>query len=217
MIVTALMVGVIGISYGATAVSGGFPLWFPVVLAMTVVAGSSEFVLIGILAAGGGVPAAVAAGLLLNLRILPYGMNVHDVIRPGWRRPGDSHLLNDETVAFALAETTPGARRAALHVSGLAILVCWPAGALAGAAAGSLIASPSALGLDTVFPAVIATLVIPRLTGRVRTAALTGAAITLIAGVALPSGLPILCSLAGLGILLIPDRRALPAPPGTDP
>src|SRR5258708_4436583 len=106
MIVTALMVGVIGISYGATAVSSGFPLWFPVVLATTVVAGSSEFVLIGILAAGGGVPAAVAAGLLLNLRpgpmtsctFMPYGR---------WRRPGDSHLLNHATLAFALAHTPP--------------------------------------------------------------------------------------------------------------
>src|SRR5258708_27871759 len=82
MIVTALMVGVIGISYGATAVSSGFPLWFPVVLATTVVAGSSEFVLIGILAAGGGVPAAVAAGPPLNLPSLPYGLALAAVVRP---------------------------------------------------------------------------------------------------------------------------------------
>src|SRR5260370_15876540 len=99
MIVTALMVGVIGISYGATAVSSGFPLWFPVVLATTVVAGSSEFVLIGILAAGGGVPAAVAAGLLLNLRpglmtscpLIPHGRG---------RRAGDRHLLYDANRAL---------------------------------------------------------------------------------------------------------------------
>src|SRR5260370_8931673 len=79
MIVTALMVGVIGISYGATAVSSGFPLWFPVVLATTVVAGSSEFVLIGILAAGGGVPAAVAAGPLLHR---PPGLRASTPVQP---------------------------------------------------------------------------------------------------------------------------------------
>src|SRR5258708_32861547 len=86
MIVTALMVGVIGISYGATAVSSGFPLWFPVVLATTVVAGSSEFVLIGILAAGGGGPAEVAAGPLLHQRRRPYGRDTADLTKPRRRR-----------------------------------------------------------------------------------------------------------------------------------
>ena len=171
MLVTALTVGLVGVSYGATAVSAGFPIWFPVALATSVVAASSEFVLVGILAAGGGAVAAAMAGLLLNLRHLPYGMTVHDAVGIGWRRVASSHLLNHETVAFTLAETTPAARRAALNVSGLAILVCWPGGALLGAAAGTLLASPAALGLDAVFPAVIATLVLPRLAaGRSRRA-----------------------------------------------
>ena len=78
MVVTALTVGLVGVSYGATAVAAGYPVWFPVALAMTVVAASSEFVLVGILAGGGGALAAATAGLLLNVRHLPYGMTVHD-------------------------------------------------------------------------------------------------------------------------------------------
>lgn len=208
MVITALTVGMVGISYGATAVSSGYPVWFPVTLAMTVVAASSEFVLIGVLAAGGGAVAAAAAGLLLNLRHLPYGMTAHDAVGSGWRRLVGSHLLNDESVVFTLAETTPAARRAALRVSGLAILVCWPAGALLGAAAGALIANPDALGLDAVFPAVLASLVLPKLTGRVGIAAVTGAAITLGTGLVLPAGLPILLALLGLATLAAPRRPA---------
>jgi 4-azaleucine resistance transporter AzlC len=207
MVVTALTVGLVGVSYGATAVAAGYPIWFPVALAMTVVAASSEFVLVGILAGGGGALAAATAGLLLNVRHLPYGMTVHDAVGSGWRRLAASHLLNDETVAFTLAETGPSSRRAALTVSGMSILVCWPAGALVGAAAGGLLAHPDALGLDAVFPAAIASLVLPNLTGRVRIAALTGAAISLGASVALPAGLPILLALLGLVALVrLPSR-----------
>lgn len=207
MVITALTVGLVGVSYGATAAAAGFPIWFPVALAMTVVAASSEFVLIGILASGGGAFAAATAGLLLNLRHLPYGMTVHDAVGTGWRRLAGSHLLNDETVAFALAETSPVARRAALNVSGVAILVCWPGGTLLGAMAGQLIANPDTLGLDAVFPAVIATLVLPKLTGRVRSAAFAGAAIALAASTVLPTGLPILLALTGLVILVRPQTR----------
>jgi predicted branched-subunit amino acid permease len=205
MLVTALTVGLVGVSYGATAVAAGFPIWFPVTLAVTVVAASSEFVLIGVLATGGGALAAATAGLLLNLRHLPYGLTVHDAVGSGWRRLIGSHLLNDETVAFTVAEIQPATRRAALTVSGLAILVCWPGGALLGAAAGRLLADPDALGLDAVFPAVIATLVLPKLTGRLRIAALTGAAFALGASAVLPAGLPILSALLGLVTLVRPQ------------
>lgn len=88
LVITALTLGLVGVSYGATAAAAGFPIWFPVALAMTVVAASSEFVLIGILASGGGAFAAATAGLLLNLRHLPYGMTVHDAVGTGWRSAG---------------------------------------------------------------------------------------------------------------------------------
>lgn len=212
MLVTALTVGLVGVSYGASAVSAGLPVWFPVALAMTVVAASSEFVLIAILAAGGGPISAVAAGLLLNLRHLPYGMSVKDAVGTGWRRVVSSHLINDESVVFTTAVTTPAGRRAALTVSGLAILVCWPGGALLGATAGALLASPNMLGLDAVFPAVIATLVLPKLTGRTRVAALTGAVIALATETALPAGLPILLALVGMLTLVGHPRPCRPRP-----
>ena len=86
IVILCLSVGVVGVSYGAVAVTAGFPLWFPVLTATLVLAGSSEFLLVGILAGGGSPIAAVAAGLLVNARHLTYGLAIPDVIEPGWRR-----------------------------------------------------------------------------------------------------------------------------------
>lgn len=54
-------VGVVGMSYGSLAMAYGFPLWVPFVLSITVLAGASEFMFIGIVASGGNPLAAAAA------------------------------------------------------------------------------------------------------------------------------------------------------------
>ncbi|MGW4719307.1 AzlC family ABC transporter permease [Nocardia sp. NPDC004260] len=101
-----LAVGVIGISYGATAVAAGFPVWLPVLLGCVVLAGSSEFLFLGIVAAGGNPIAAVLAGLLVNARHVPYGLSVPDAVGTGWRRSLGVHLMNDESVAMTIASPT---------------------------------------------------------------------------------------------------------------
>ena len=55
-----------------------FPLWVPFVLSLTVLAGASEFMFIGIVASGGNPLAAAAAGLLVNARHVPFGVTVRD-------------------------------------------------------------------------------------------------------------------------------------------
>jgi hypothetical protein len=75
--VVCLSVAVVGVSYGAVAVTSGFPLWVPVTTAVVVLAGSSEFLFVGIIAAGGSPVAAVLAGLLVNARhimVLPNAL-----------------------------------------------------------------------------------------------------------------------------------------------
>ncbi|MEU6222485.1 AzlC family ABC transporter permease [Streptomyces sp. NPDC047042] len=194
-----LAVGVIGLSYGAIAVSSGFPLWVPVLLGVLVVAASSEFLFIGIIAAGGSPIAAVLAGLLVNARHLPFGLAIPEVIGRGWRRFLSTHLMNDETVVFALAQKDLPAKRAAYRLCGLGILVCWPLGALLGGMAGSVIKDTDALGLDAMFPAVILALILPALRDRkTRTAALAGSGVALVATPFLPVGLPVLLALAGV-------------------
>ncbi|WP_242882880.1 AzlC family ABC transporter permease [Actinomadura litoris] len=202
-----LAVGVIGLSYGAIAVAGGLPLWVPVLLGLLVAAASSEFLFIGVIAAGGSPIAAVLAGLLVNARHLPFGLALPDVLGHGRRRILGTHLMNDETVVFALAQSDLPRKRAAYWLCGLGILACWPVGALLGGLAGTVIEDPDVLGLDAMFPAVILALVLPALRdGKTRSAALAGSALALATAPFLPVGLPVLLGLSGL-VLAVGRKR----------
>ncbi|GAB0104643.1 AzlC family ABC transporter permease [Nocardia sp. JMUB6875] len=201
-----LAVAMIGISYGATAVTSGLPGWLPVLMSIAVVAGGSEFVFIGILTAGGGLVAAVLAGLLVNARHLPYGLSVPDVVGTGWRRLLGTHVMNDESVAMAMAQPDRDRRRAAYWLCGLAVLAAWPLGAAIGAVLGSVVPDPNAFGLDAVFPAVLFSLVLPALREPLtRTAALAGAAVAAATTPFLGAGLPVLLALTAV---LLVVRRA---------
>lgn len=190
---------IVGLSYGAIAVGSGLDPWLPIAMSLLVLAGASQFLFVGMVAAGASPLAAAAAGLLVNARHLPFGLAVGEVVGPGWQRVVGSHLMNDETVAFALGQRGRDAQRAAYWVCGIAILVTWNAGVLVGALAGSAIGDTDALGLDAAFPAVLLALVLPSLRDRgTRRAALAGAAIALAATPVAPAGVPVLLALAGL-------------------
>ncbi|RFU41472.1 branched-chain amino acid ABC transporter permease [Actinomadura logoneensis] len=192
-----LAVGVTSVSYGAVSVASGLPFWFPVVMGTLVLAGSSEFLFVGIVGAGGSPVAGALAGLLVNARHLPYGLALPDVLGRGWRRALGVHVMNDESVVFALTRKENAAR--SYWTSGIGVLVCWPLGALLGAALGSTVSDPNAFGLDAMFPVVILALILPSLRDRVaRRPALLGAVIALVCAPLLPTGLPLLASLAAL-------------------
>lgn len=74
--------GLVGASFGATTVAGHLPWWVPVAMSLLVFAGGSQFAAVGVVLAGGSPFAAVAAGAVLNTRLLPYGFAVADVVGP---------------------------------------------------------------------------------------------------------------------------------------
>jgi predicted branched-subunit amino acid permease len=132
-------------------------------------------------------------------------MTSPDVPGRGWRRLLGSHVMNDESVVFALAQEDLPRKRAAYWACGLGVLLCWPAGAVLGALLGGVIGNTNAFGLDAMFPAVILALTVPSLRDRATVrAALAGAAIALAAAPFLPAGLPVLLALAGVLGLVIP-------------
>ena len=219
---TCLAVMAIGMSYGAIAVTSGFPLWVPAVQSVLVLAGASEFLFIGIVAAGGSPIAAAMAGLLVNARHLPYGLALPPgVTGRGWRRLAGTHVMNDESVVFALAQDDLPGKRAAYWACGLGVLICWPGGAVLGALIGSAVHDTGTFGLDAMFPAVILALIVPDLRDRMTLrAALAGAVIALIATPFLPAGLPVLLALAAVVLLArVPDAARgageQPAPPSS--
>lgn len=190
----------VGVSYGAIAVSSGFPLWLPMLMSLLVFAGASQFMFIGIVASGGNPFAAVLAGLLANARHLPFGFAIGDVLGKRWpARLAGSHLMIDESVAFALAQREADRRRAAYWSCSLGLFVCWNLGVVGGAFAGSVIKDTDVFGLDAAFPAVLLALVLPSLRDRAaRLPVLVGVVVALVATPFLPAGLPVLLALAGV-------------------
>ena len=199
IVLTCVAVWCIAVSYGAVAVASGLPRWLPVMLSILVLAGSSEIAFTALVAAGGNPLAAALAGLLLNARHVPYGLALPDVLGGKPRRWLGVHLMNDESVAFCLAEQESRRRRAAYWMCGFGVLIGWPVGAALGAELGSVVRDPNVFGLDAMFPAVICALALPALRDRLtRRAAVAGAVIAVGATTFLPAGLPILLALAGL-------------------
>ncbi|QNE20934.1 branched-chain amino acid ABC transporter permease [Kribbella qitaiheensis] len=191
--------GVVGLSYGAISVGGGLDLWVPVLLSVVVFAGASQFLFVGIVAAGGSPIAATIAGLLVNSRHVAFGLAVSDVIGAGWKRLPGSHLMTDENVAFALGQDELKRKRAAYWICGIGIFICWNLGVLAGGQIGSVITDTDVFGLDAAFPAVLLALVLPSLRDKsTRTAAVAGVVVALAVTPFLPAGLPVLLALVGL-------------------
>ncbi|WP_406633678.1 AzlC family ABC transporter permease [Amycolatopsis sp. WGS_07] len=190
----------VGVSYGAIAVGSGLPLWAPMLLSLLVFAGASQFMFVGIVASGGNPLAAVAAGLLVNARHVPFGFAVGDALGRGLLgRLAGSHLMIDESVAFALAQREADRRRAAYWACGIGLFVCWNLGVVVGAFAGSAISDTDAFGLDAAFPAVLLALVLPSLKDRAsRLPVLIGVVVALAATPLLPAGLPVLLALVGV-------------------
>jgi 4-azaleucine resistance transporter AzlC len=190
----------VGVSYGAIAVSSGVPLWLPMLMSLLVFAGASQFMFIGIVAAGGNPFAAVLAGLLANARHVPFGFAIGDVLGKRWpARLAGSHLMVDESVAVALAQQEVHQRRAAYWACGIGLFTCWNAGVVAGAFAGSVISDTDVFGLDAAYPAVLLALVLPSLRDRaVRLPVLAGVVVALATTPFLPAGLPVLLALAGV-------------------
>ncbi|PJN06747.1 branched-chain amino acid permease [Streptomyces sp. CB01635] len=200
---------VVGVSFGAIAVTGGLPVWVPVLMSLIVFAGSAQFSTVAVLAAGGGPVAAAATGLLLNTRTAAFSLAVADALGRSWpARLVGAHLVTDETAAFVLAQRDPRRRRAAFWISGLGLFAAWNLSVLAGALAGSALGDTARFGLDAAFPAVLLALVLPALRGGagVRRAAAAGAVIAVAATPVLPAGMPVLLALTGLLVARTPRR-----------
>lgn len=199
IILVCLAVGVVGMSYGSLAMAYGFPVWVPFVLSITVLAGASEFMFIGIVASGGNPLAAAAAGLLVNARHVPFGVTVRELVGKRGLSLLGCHIMNDESVVFGLSQKTPEQRKAAYWLCGLGVAIVWPLGALLGAMVGKLLPDPETIGLDAVFPAILLALVVPAFKNRTTLIrACSGAVVSLAAVPFAPVGLPVLLSLLGL-------------------
>ena len=205
--------GAYGLSFGAISVASGLSALQTQALSLLMFTGASQFALVGVLGAGGGLVAAVLTAWFLGARNGLYALSLAPTLRgPVWQRLGLAHWTIDETTAMALAHPTPvSAQRHAFWQTGLAIYVLWNIGTLVGALSASVLPDPRTLGLDAAIPAAFVALLWPRLTSKTPWAiAAASAAVAIGLTPFLRPGLPVLaCALvAVVGASVVREERA---------
>ena len=160
----ALASGAYAISFGAISTAAGLSLAQTCVLSLVMFTGASQFALVGVIGAGGGVWAGAAAAALLGSRNALYGLRLSSVLAVrGWRKLVAPQFVIDETTAMAIARDDAAMRRFAFWATGIALFACWNIGTLIGALAARAITDPKVLGLDAAPPAAFLALLAPRL------------------------------------------------------
>ncbi|WP_238015349.1 AzlC family ABC transporter permease [Dactylosporangium sp. AC04546] len=202
---------VVGLSFGAIASAAGLPLSQIVAMSVFIYAGGAQFLAIGLVGAGATTVAVVLAGLLLNARHLPFGLAIGSApLGDRWAaRLLGSHLMTDESVAFALAQEDPARRRRAYWMTGIGLFLTWNVASAIGAVAGSALGDPNTFGIDAAFPAALLALTLPSLKDKTSVrVAVGGAALALATTPFLPAGLPVLVALVALALALpVPQRK----------
>lgn len=172
----------------------------PIVMSIVVFAGSAQFAALAVLAAGGGAPAAILAGVLLNLRFVPMGIAIAPSLRQRMLgRAARGQSLVD--ASWAMAQRGGGRFDTDFLLGAtLAQYPAWVAGTVLGVLLGSSISDPKALGLDAIFPAFFFGLLMAELPKpRAKLAAALGALGAVVLTPITPAGVPIIvASLAAL-------------------
>jgi 4-azaleucine resistance transporter AzlC len=195
----ALAAFLLGISFGVLArpVLGTVA---PIVMSAIVFAGSAQFAATAVLAAGGGVAAAVIAGVLLNARYGPMGVALAPSLRGSTlRRAAHGQAMID--ASWAMASRGEGRFDPSFMVGAtLPSYPAWVGGTALGVFGGELIGDPEALGLDALFPAFFLALLVGGELQRGRlaiVAALLGASIALALVPFTPPGVPVIAACVG--------------------
>ncbi|WP_375491065.1 AzlC family ABC transporter permease [uncultured Jatrophihabitans sp.] len=193
-------VGSYGFAFGAASVAAGLSTLQTCLLSLLAFTGGTQFAVVGVVAGGGGLAAALTNGLLLGSRNTLYAMRLAPMLQVrGARRLLAALGTIDESTAMATAQRRPELGRLAFWWTFAGVFFFWNASTLLGALTGSLI-DPVSVGLDAVVPAAFLALVAPQLRkGAVeRRIAVVAALIALALIPITPPGVPVLVGCAAL-------------------
>ncbi|MGR2739720.1 AzlC family ABC transporter permease [Billgrantia sp. Q4P2] len=162
----------VAISFGLIATQAGFSAWEAIAISALIYAGASQFLFVGMVAAGAPLWLVVAMTLLINLRHVVYAPNLAPWLTSSRLWPWLMHGLTDQVFALAHARLPrlPAAQR--LGWFGGAALLAWASWiggtALGAFAGGELVARWALMGeiLPFALPALFLVLVAPRFTSR---------------------------------------------------
>lgn len=186
---------VLALSFGVVAKDAGMPALAAVAMSAVVFAGSAQFAAVGILGAGGGLPAAVGAAALMNSRFVPMGFAVAPSLHGGrLQRVLEGQAVVDSSWVMAQRGDGRFDREYLFGHTGVQY-VGWVTGTVLGVAVPGLDAR--ALGLDAVFPAFFLILLAGELRDRTRIGvAGLGALLALALVPVAPPGVPVLAASA---------------------
>ena len=133
----------LGTAYGVYMNVSGFPAVYPMVMSLTIFAGSMEFVAVNLLLGAFDPLGALALTLMVNARHLFYGIAMLDKYRsvPGWKRKYLIFGMCDESFSINCAAQVPeGVDRGWFYFFVTLLNQCyWVCGATLGGLFGSLL------------------------------------------------------------------------------
>lgn len=129
----------LGAAFGAYTVSLGFPGFMAPLTAMVVFAGSIEFLLMGMLAAGTGLLPIAVTTLLVNSRHIFYGFSYPThLLRSPWAKFYGPFALTDEAYALINSGVHPTTQHQLMMIQGVGHFY-WVSGTALGAVVGTFI------------------------------------------------------------------------------
>lgn len=190
----AVASGAYAIAFGAISTAAGLSLPQTMVMSAVMFTGASQFAMVGVIGAGGGVWPGALTAVLLGTRNAFYSLRLASLLQArGWSRPLAAQFVLDETTAMAIAREDPRQSRFAFWATGVALFMLWNLGTLAGALATHALSNPKVFGLDAAPPAAFLALLAPRLRAREPLAVAIAAAVVAIAVLPfVPAGVPLL-------------------------
>jgi 4-azaleucine resistance transporter AzlC len=202
-----LVVGAIpfGIIFGTLAASSGLSFGATLAMSAFVFAGSSQFIAIGLVAAGTALPLIIATTFVVNLRHLLYAVSIVPHVRHlshRWKLPL-GFWLTDEAFAVAIARYNQPDRSPYKHWyhlgASLFMYVNWQLCTLAGLTIGHLIPNATSWGLDFAMSVTFIGMVIPYLINQPMIVAVLVAGITALLAHGLPHQLGLMvATMAGI-------------------
>jgi 4-azaleucine resistance transporter AzlC len=206
-----------GLIYGVAARGAGVPAPLTQGMSAIVFAGSAQFAVVQLVAAGTPVVVLVLAGIIINLRHVLYSATVAPDLRgesPRWKTLL-AYLLTDELFGVFTARLRQGLpvvrRRWFALGAGLTLWVAWQLSTLGGLLVGGEI--PSAWSLDFTATLTFIALVVPMLADRPALVCAGAAGLASIAALRLPLKLGlVVATLVGVLAGLLADRARTPRP-----
>jgi len=205
-------VGAYGFAFGAASVAAGLSVVQSCLLSLLAFTGGTQFAVVGVVAGGGTLAAALSSGLLLGARNTLYAMRLAPLLQVrGVRRMAAALGTIDESTAMAVSQTSVANSRTAFWWTFGGVFTFWNLSTLIGAAGATVLGDPTRFGLDAVIPAAFLALLAPRLRGgALERGVALGAAVIALALIPLtPPGVPVLASCGAL--LLAARLRETPA------